>query len=357
MRVARLLALLLLPCLALGGCQRIGEVENQAYVLILGLDREQDGLLRLTARVPKVGGRGDSGDGGETAGDGKYLTFTASGADWPEACEALERATPRPLNLSHIGMIVASLPLASEAGFPALVRSVARTPHLYTTARFVVCEGSSGDFVAAQEAVVGQRLSAELKAMLAHYADEGYIPDSGLADFDYAAHSIYSDPVAIRAWLDDEGSPVYAGAALFREGVCAMTLDADQTRLLRLIRGEAKDLSLAVEGRTVELMTEGGPTRRVAAGPDGTLLGLELRLSTTDEISDGEIEDISNRLRFKIVDLVDMCQRAGVEPFGFSERAAAGCATVPQWLACDWRSRYSAAQVRAYVRVDKRYAA
>ena len=351
MRIARILAWLLLPCLALGGCQRTGEVENQAYVLMLGLDRGQDGLLRLTARVPKVG-RSGSGDGELASGGGKYLSFTASGADWPQACEALERATPRPLNLSHIGMIVASRTLASEAGFPALVRRVARTPHLYTTARFVVCEGSAGDLVSAQEAVIGQRLSAELQAMLAHYADEGTIPDSSLADYDYAVYSIYSDPMAILARLDDQGSPVYAGTALFREGVCVMTLDADQTRLLRLIRGEAKGLDIALDGRTVELTAEGRAKRRVATGAEGTLLGLEVRLSTADEVTDSDIERVANRLRYSFVDIIEQCQRAGVEPFGFSERAAAGYATVPQWLSSDWRSRYASAQIRADVRVD-----
>ena len=350
MRIARIMAWLLLPCMALGGCQRTGEGENQAYVLMLGLDRGQDGLLRLTARVPKVG-RNSSGDGGQASGGGKYLSFTASGADWPQACEALERATPRPLNLSHIDMIVASRTLASEAGFPALVRRVAQTPHLYTTARFIVCEGSAGDLVNAQEAVIGQRLSAELQAMLAHYADEGTIPDSSLAEYDYAVYSIYSDPLAILARLDDQGSPVYAGAALFREGVCVMTLDADQTRLMRLIRGEAKGLDIDLDGRTVELTAEGRVKRRVTTRAEGTLLGLEVRLSTANEITGSEIDQITNRLRYLIDDIIERCQRAGVEPFGFSERAAAGYTTVSQWLSCDWRSRYAAAQIRADVRV------
>ncbi len=57
MRVTRLFVLIALPCLLLCGCQRTGEVENQAYVLVLGMDRAEDGLLRLTARIPKVGKR------------------------------------------------------------------------------------------------------------------------------------------------------------------------------------------------------------------------------------------------------------------------------------------------------------
>lgn len=353
MRIARFCLLLTLACLMLCGCQRTGEIENQAYVLILGLDRGPDGGFTLTARVPKVG-KDSSGETREQPGSGKYLTFTATGEDWPRVGEALERATPRPLNMSHIEMIVASRTLASEAGFPELMRCVAQTPHLYTTARFVVCDGSAGDFVRAQEAVIGQRLSAELKAMLSHYADEGTIPDSSLADFDYAVHSVYADPTAILARLDGNTDTLrqrYEGAALFRGGVCVMTLDADETRLLRLIRGETRALPIALDGRAVELVQEGRAGRSVTVSADGVTLGVRARLSTLDEVTDGEINAIEDRLRFIIVDLIAQCQRAGVEPFGFSEKAAAGFLTVPLWLSSGWRSRYASARIKVDVRV------
>lgn len=356
MRIARPIAWLALSCLLLCGCQRTGEVENQAYVLVLGLDRAPDGAVRLTARVPKVG-KGSAGEVEEQPGGGKYMTFTATGADWPQACEALERVTPRPLNLSHIEMAVVSRSLASEADFPALFRRVVQTPHLYTTARFVVCEGSAEAFVNAQEAVVGERLSAELKAMLTHYSDAGYIPDSTLAYYDYAVQSIYSDPVAIYAQLDWEASPMrqrYGGAAVFREGVCAGVLNADETRLLRLIRSETRTLTLAVDGETVELTAEGSAKRRVAMNTTAAALMIDIRLSTLDEIDEDERDSITNRLRVFIVNLIVKCQNMGVEPFGFSERAAARFATVPQWLASDWRSLYAAAQASVNVRIDRR---
>ena len=354
MRVTRLFALIALPCLLLCGCQRTGEVENQAYVLVLGMDRAEDGLLRLTARIPKVGKSNEPS--GEASGGGKYLTFTATGPDWPQARDALERVTPRPLNLSHIEMLVVSRALASEAGFPALAGHVAETPHLYTTACFVVCEGDANAFVSVQEAAVGERLSAELKAMLTHYSDEGYIPDCSLAEYCYATQSFYSDPAAVFARSGNDSQPMrqrYEGAALFREGVCAVILDTDETRLLELILGKSKALPLALDGRTVELTTERRAKRRVTPSGSGDLLEADLSFSTLDNVSVADISTLEDRLRSLIVDLIVKCQRASVEPFGFSERVAAGYATVQEWLASDWRSRYAAADVRVNVHIDR----
>jgi len=50
-------AALLLVCaaLALSGCGISAEVENQAYALILGVDRLNGGKLELTARIPRGG--------------------------------------------------------------------------------------------------------------------------------------------------------------------------------------------------------------------------------------------------------------------------------------------------------------
>ena len=114
MRKRWLTLTLLAVALLLSGCRVSGEVENQAYVLALGVDRMDDGLLLLTARVPQIG---KSGESGEKQGSGGYLTFTGSGNGFPQALEALEQATPRQTNLSHIELIAVSEALASETDF------------------------------------------------------------------------------------------------------------------------------------------------------------------------------------------------------------------------------------------------
>ena len=226
-----MLALLAVLCAALSGCHVTGEVENQAYVLVLALDSADDGALMLTARVPQIGKSNAKGEQGEN-GDSPYLVFSVSAPSWSQALDALQWATPRRINLSHIEMIVASEALASRNSFSSLMNEMADTPHLYTNARFVICQGSARDFLEAGETVIGTRLSSELHTMLSQYARQGYIPDASLADACYSANGIYGDPVAIWGDLADAGaqsdepisvteSPMkqrFSGAALFLGG-------------------------------------------------------------------------------------------------------------------------------------------
>ena len=358
MCVKKLFALAVALCLLLCGCQRTGELENQAYVLILGLDRLPDGGLRLTARVPKIGN--SAPDGGQGGQGGKYLTFAAEGADWADALEALERATPRPLNLSHIVLLVISRAAASQAGCFELLRQVAETPHLYTTARLVVCDASAGDFIGGLDTVIGTRLSAELKAMLSHYAEEGFIPRSSLADYYYAAGSVYSDPVAAYARLSAEpggsaeSSPMkqrYEGAALFREGRFIGALGPEDARLLSLIRGDTGALTLDLNGRAVELTLQGGAKRRVDIGEGGARLRVDMGFSTLEALSEDRLRSVTDRIRSSVTDLIARCQALGCDPFGFSERAAARYATLSAWLSSGWRRMYAEASVDVRIRL------
>ena len=368
MRIERLTLLLVAVALLLSGCRVSSEVENQAYVLVLGLDRSEGGDLTLTAKVPRIG----KGKPEETDGGGDYLLFSGSGRDFPHALDALEQATPRQMNLSHIELIVASEALASEAGFPGLVARIAETPHLYTSARFVVCEGSASSFIDAQETVIGTRLSSEINAMLEHYARQGFIPDARFADAYYLAGSIYGDATAIRGSVssypdsrpalsliepeDPAGSAVqspmrqrYSGTMLFREGVLAGALDAGETRLLNLIRSSTDAFPFECDGSAYTLT----PERRVKLGVDAQsgALSVLLELSTLDDVCAADGAKLERALSSAMTALIRRCQALGSEPFGFSEVAAGRFWDVPSWRESNWREAYARADVKVTVRV------
>ena len=369
MRVRSVIWLLAAAALMLCGCRVSGEVENMAYVLILGVDRAPEGGLELTARVPRVGKAGqDDGSGGD------YLLFSGVGTTWPQALDALEQATPRQMNLSHIGMIVVSEALAREADFGELASRIAETPHLYTTARFVVCEGRASDFVSAQQTVIGTRLSSDINAMLDHYARQGFIPQCCFADAWYLGDSIYGDGTAILAGLDAESgdapaaalidpggmeggstqSPMrqrFSGAALFSRGRMVGTLDAGQTRLLNLIRGSAEAFPFECDGRACTLTPAGRTRLGVELREERSVLTLDLELSTLDDACARDAAGLESELASALTGVIAHCQSLGSEPFGFSEIAASRFATVQEWMNFGWRERYVRAEIVANVRI------
>ncbi len=353
-------------CLSMGGCAVQDEIENQAYVLVLGIDRADDGALRLTARVPRIGkNRKTDVEGGSE--QSAYLTFSASGEDWARALQGLQMATPRSANLSHIEMLVVSSKLAGETGFPEVARRIAETPHLYTNARFAVCEGSAEAFVAAGDVVIGSRLSADIKAMLRHFADEGTIPDSSFADMVYASNSFYSDPMAIWCRLEDGGdasggetSPGdgkslmkqrFAGTALFRQGVFVRALGSEQTRMLNCARGKRGSFPLFIDGGSLELTPTVKPHRRVSIEGGTVRLVLELEFSTLDGAEVSVLKRAEQALQGDLEDVIRTCQRLQTDPFGFAEIAAGQFTTAQDWLQFEWRRRFAEAEPEVVVHI------
>lgn len=350
--------------LTLCGCQDTGELENQAYVLVLALDRGEDGALAVTARVPKIGKGDEKGDKGGSGG-GAYLTFSVTAPSWSRALDALQWATPRRINMSHIEMIVASEALAAQASFPALMNAVADTPHLYTNARFVVCAGSAASFLEAGETVIGARLSSEIHAMLSQYASQGFIPDACLADACYCANGIYGDPIAIWGYADDgparldgrstvAASPLrqrFQGTALFRGGRFVKALSPDETRMLNLIRNQSDTLSYVWRDGIVEFSIASPVRKDVIVDGESVAISVALGLKAPEGVSDGDAKALEVSIREDILRLIESCQRLGTDPFGFAETAARRFATVPQWTAFDWHSRFPNAALNVAVDV------
>ena len=361
----RLTLVLAAVCLALAGCSPSMEVENQAYVLVMGLDDAGDGGIEVTARVPKIG-QSEIKDGGKSGGS-PYLSFSARGTSFTRCIDELQMQAPRELNLSHIMLVVASEALAKRADFGKLVNSVAETPHLYTTARFAVCEGRAADFVGGMSNVIGTRLSAEITAMFDHYALRGFVPDSTLAELYYASNSIYSDPAAAVCIPGSEGSSaaeadaggeenekppsrqIYSGAAVFREGALALRLDAEEAFLLSLAQGRVKTFLYDTGGAPCRIMRHSRPGKSAAEESGRLVVTLDIDLTTVDPISGDTKRQIEQELTLKLLDLITRCQAASVDPFGFAERAAGRFATIPEWLSYGWRTRFAGADARVRV--------
>ena len=371
MRVVRVAFTLFICTLLFTGCQLSGEVENQAYVLVLGIERLEDGNIGLTALVPRIGKNAGSTEGEDSRGS-PYLRFSVSGNSWPSALEALQWSTPRQVNLSHIELLVASGNIAGDPEFPELMRNMAEVSSLYTNARFAVCQGSARTFIDAGKTVIGTRMSTELKAMLKHYANQGYIPDSSFADACYAAGSIYSDPVAIWAYTADDDSnaivtlnesqPVqvletpmkqcFSGAAVFREGVFLETLTAEDTRLLNLIRGHRTTFCFNCKDNSYEVTPMRSVVKQVEIDNDRVKLILSIELSTQEMLCREDIRILTTDLRHALEALIQKCQAKRCDPFGFAEEAASHFVTVPEWRAFGWRDRYATAEKE--IRVDIR---
>lgn len=370
------LALCLALAALLTGCSSTGEVENQAYALVLGVERAGGGGIALTIRIPRIG---KSGPDAQEAGSEPYLVIAAEGDSYPQALERLQWAAARELNLSHLKLIIVSGALAASEDFPGLIRQIAETRHLFTTAGFIVCEGSARDFIEGQETILGTRMSSEITAMFRHYASHGYISRSTFADLYYDTLSGLGDPTGIWGFMDageqaqsdaeataiigNDGDALnratltassrqYLGAAVFRDGRMVLRLDAGETLCLNLLTAKLDSFTWESGETRHTFSCARRPGRRVTLRGDAVSLEATVCLTCEDPASrealDAVAQDMSEALRA----MVRRCQRANVEPFGFTERAAAHFLTLGDWRRFDWRGRYPDAVATVNVRIS-----
>lgn len=398
----RLAALFLLCALLLSGCSESNEVENLAYVLILGLDLMDDGQIRVCAQIPKITGKDDASNG---SGDGSELVFSAEGDSFPEAMSRLEWIVPRRLDLSQLQLVIVSEKMARSDRFAAAATSMMDAYRLYTAARLAVCAGEAKAFVEQETMLIGSRISTELTAMFENYTDSGYIPDVQFADVYYKTQSVYSDPVAIYAaqgeadesakedapaWaavdsdavqntasaqLDVADSPSvqpvlprdadtasatspqanrFLGAAVFVGGRMAGRLDGPQTLFCNLLSGKKQTFNMTADDQSLSLSAQGRPSVSVDVSAEPLRIDVKLRVALLPDSEITDAEAAQKALTRELMETVSACKRMGAEPFQFAEIAARSFSTLERWQAYDWRARWLESEVNVEVEVTRR---
>lgn len=376
-RLSALAALFMLVCILLGGCSAASQVEDQAYVLVMGLDRSGDGRLEMCVQIPRVAGNSGEDSSGGANGSENYLKLSVKADGYEAALEKLDWASPRNVNFAQIKLIVLSRAIAEEAECGELIEHIAQTERLFTAARMVVCEGSARDFVESIQPNVGARISTDIEAMFKHYNDRGYVPVSRLAEFYYQSKSVYSDPMITYALLkeadtekegdgredaqasealsgsieglsqdyESEIGARYLGAAVFAQGRMRGIFTGMQTILANLMRNELKSFRYECADQSLELV----PTRPVYIHVDTSgeipIIRINAKLSYAAQEKAPDENLLREKLEADIRNTIHSAQQMGAEPFGFAEAAARSFLTLEKWTAYDWRIRFKSAGV------------
>lgn len=375
----------LMSTVFLSGCSQSSQVENQAFVLVMGLDRTQDGQLELCVQLPRIsGGSSPGGEGGSDGASDNYIQLSVTGNNFDSALERLRWASPRSLDLAQMKLVVISRSLAEEAGFREVIRQIAQTERLFTAARVTVCEGSARDFVEAIEPIIGTRLSTDINAMFEHFIELGYIPKARLAELFYQTESFYSDPMVSYSMLaesaqpdessKDEATPAaalagyantfsenyesdvpnrYLGAAVFSGGQLCGTLTGQQTLFANLLRNELNTFHYEFDGQTLSMSpvsafslnvdTRTNPVRLKVSG--------QLSIAAHDRVTEADV--LLENLKSDIQSTITAAQEMRADPFGFAERAAAKFTVLGDWIAFDWREKFSQAEVEINLTIAK----
>lgn len=365
----------LLLCLMLSGCASHG-TEEQMMVVLLGFDQEDDGGIRVIAKVPSFS---SGGDGNSSSSEG-YLTLTASAPDFASALTLLHATAPRALNYSQTRQLLLSRDVLQH--HTDLLYQLSHVDGMRSQTAVSICQGRAEDVISAEKAVVGTRLSRYIDSTLETALREGYIPDSTLIRVHTQLDNGYQDALLALTGLsakDQQQSseeksvqalaqstdgfagklPSTSGKSVQWMGAAAMNgrqlsgfLSGFETSLCRFLMQETRELTLETQEGAVLFTPRYGPHLSVQQTGSQTTLRIRADLNMLPRYG-AQISPLAADalITDEIIRLLSTLQRMQCDALGFGGIAVRDYLTLADWEASRWKETYAAAQVEADIRI------
>ena len=247
-----LATLFLLPILFSSGCWDKREVEEKAYVVVIGLDKhpDHDTDLDVTFQIanPQVGSSQRGSQDNEEPSE--IITFPA--IDMLSARDTANAIISRKITFEHITTIIVSEELAKSDIFYRVLYPATRDRELRREARIIVSKEKASDFIKKNKPVMETRPHKYYQFMFQRTTETGLIPDTTVHDFSQCTEGDadlvmtgYTTIEKVKAKEDGFEDDYYPGqivgknkqlaqmigAAVFKEGKMVGELTGEELRL------------------------------------------------------------------------------------------------------------------------------
>ncbi|WP_342415845.1 Ger(x)C family spore germination protein [Paenibacillus sp. FSL R10-2782] len=308
MRKAAVLSCLVLCSVLLGGCWDRREVNDVAFVMGTGLDKEGD-QYRITMQIAlpgQLGSSGSTGGGGGTRGTKSYYLESKIGPSFRAASIEEQRGVSRTLNYSHRRVLLFSEELARE-GVSKMMDVLARIPQNRLSSLVVITKGSTLDLLQA-DAPIEQYPAEMVRELNYSYMRKPLsiklLVNSILADGMDAAVPLMSLVKNGPANIKDKKTNIQVdGLAVFHKDRLTGIIDNHLSRFLLMGMEEAKETEIFItppKGTgylSVDLIQNNVHIKPYVRGND---IRMTIRMSCNGNVRENETTfDISNERNLK----------------------------------------------------------
>lgn len=403
--VSVLLLLIFFPVI-LTGCWDRRELEDQAFVIAIGVDKGKNKLLRVTFRigVPSKTGLGQSGGGGG-GGEGSIaknasLLTTVEAPSIPAAVILAQGYINRDLSLLHTKGIIFGEAFAKEGvghtlGFLARYRELRR--NIFTG----VCKGHAYELLESNAPDLEKSFAKWWEGVKMMSASQSTHPGTLLHEFlsdiervDKEATMIYfatndqaekgnagklkAPPSFLKGELGVKageipragGNPVeFMGTAVFKGDRLDHILNLTETRSLQMLTGDFKRTFYVIpvpnkKGNyiTIELKQGSPPNKKISfkgseVSIDETLLleGDLMSLRTDVDYASNPVKMrqldriMEKNIEIRLKQLVEKEQKRGIDIVGYGAQAKKYFLTDPEWKHFDWPEQFKKAKINIKV--------
>ncbi|MGN8648290.1 Ger(x)C family spore germination protein [Gracilibacillus sp. HCP3S3_G5_1] len=241
----------------LTGCYDRVELEEQSYVIAIGIDNtDQKGIYSFNFQIanPEMSSTVVESDESKP----RTEIVTVNGSDILSATYTANSFVPKKIVLDQTRVIIISEEAARDEDFIRVIQTAARSPQIRRGVQMIVSKETAMDFIHHTTPLLESRPHKYYQFMLAGAIETGIIPDATLHRFfqitegdDNLFLAMYatteqSDEKTSKEGFEDEyiagevpqigGSPTqFMGAAVFKEGQMIDVLTGEENRLTNML--------------------------------------------------------------------------------------------------------------------------
>lgn len=384
------LVLVIFLTLPLTGCWDSRELEEQAFVMAMGVDQAENGLLLFTFQlaVPK-GMPGTAATGTEK--EGSFTNISVKAATLFAAINILNSCIDRTINLTHTKLYIVGEKMAKNDPYP--FRAFTRYREVRQDIYIMVAKGTAKEILEAFAPIPKTTPAKFIEVLIKNTGSTGLVPTTQLADYISRLESNSGEPLLMLIGKShgltnppknkvfstapyvpgqiprSGGNPVEViGAAIFKHSKMVGTFTGSENRVRELITGEFRhgfinfpDPEQPGRFLAIELKQNSAPKIKVAFHGDIPTININVVLEGDLAIEQGAV-DYTRPDRLKVLEqytnndlekilrnTIKKGQDMGSDVFGLGDVARHNFATWEEWNNVHWNDKFSKAKIVVHV--------
>lgn len=252
MKALKLVLFSTISLVLLSGCWDMKSLEEQAFVVVLGIDTTEDDMVEVTFQIanPQVG----STEGGMASNEPSSDIVTITAFDVLAAKELANNSVARKINFDQLRTIIIGEELAKKPLLHHIIASSIVDPEMRRETNLIVSKEKASQFIHANKPILETRPHKYFSFMQSRWLDTGYVPFSNLNRYFQRLSgelflAIYASTERNELQRKNEddyvagqvpqkaGDPAQMmGSAVFKNGKMIGTLTGEETRIALLLR-------------------------------------------------------------------------------------------------------------------------
>ncbi len=233
--------LLITLLFTLTGCYDSTGIEDFYYIVALGIDKAENGLIRLSVQNAKPTGSSES----STSQSNEYKIYTVDCESIEIGINILNNYLNKKINLSHCSAIIFSEEVAKE-GIKNYINILGNDTEVRPSCSLLVSSNTAYD-VLDKVSNSGESFSSRLYEYILNSVDyTGYTINSTFNSFFSKINSSETEALAIYTKVSDN-TVQNSGAAIFKDSIMIGTISPSETIAHLMVTNELDSCMISVE--------------------------------------------------------------------------------------------------------------